>query len=107
MPIKGFKIAFKVLQIAHDFTPQISNYIVGNVQTINQDTNEINIKLENEDAEIVLYELDSLIDIRVFPTFNSKGKQTVPCSKCFKLFEKVVGLRMHSYSCNAGNSEED
>ena len=85
----------------------MSEYKVGNVQIINQDTNEINIKLENEDAEIVLYELDSLIDIRVFPTFNSKGKQTVPCTKCFKLFEKVVGLRVHSYSCRAENSEED
>jgi hypothetical protein len=92
VPMRDFKIAFKVLQIAQYFTPQISNHKVGVVQTINQDTDEITIELENEDAAVALYELSSLIDIRVFPTFNSKGKQTVPRPKCFKLFEKAVGL---------------
>ena len=95
----GDKIAFKELTITLDFEPQISNYKVGTVQIFNQDTNEINIKLENANDDIVLFELGSLIDIRVFPTFNSKGKQTVPCPRCSKLFEKLVGLRMHSYSC--------
>jgi hypothetical protein len=95
----GDKIAFKELTITLDFEPQISNYKVGTVQIFNQDTNEINIKLENANDDIVLFELGSLIDIRVFPTFNSKGKQTVPCPRCSKLSEKLVGLRMHSYSC--------
>jgi hypothetical protein len=96
---KGDKIAFKELTITQEFEPQISNYKEGTVLIFNQDTIEINIKLEIEDDDIVLFELGSLIDIRIFPTFNSKGRQTVPCSRCFKLFEKVVSLRMHSYSC--------
>jgi hypothetical protein len=47
VPMRDFKIAFKVLQIAQYFTPQISNHKVGVVQTINQDTDEITIELEN------------------------------------------------------------
>ncbi len=71
---KGDKIAFKELTITQDFEPQISNYKLGTVQIFNQDTNEINIKLENENDDIVLFELGSLIDIRIFPTFDSKGR---------------------------------
>ena len=100
LPREGDKIAFKVLNLNTSFEPVVSSYRVGLVQSFEVETNTIKLNLFQQLIEDILeVSWISMIDVRIFPRLNEKGKQVAPCPRCNRLFEKRTGLRMHSYSC--------
>jgi hypothetical protein len=102
LPREGDKIAFKVLNLNTSFEPVVSGYRVGLVQSFEVETNTIKLNLFQQLIEDILeVSWISMIDVRIFPRLNEKGKQVAPCPRCNRLFEKRTGLRMHSYSCKA------